>query len=496
MIETNIHAITEFSDDPYGYVMWAYPWGSGPLKGVYGPRNWQKEELINLGKWLKETKNQRHRVYRLAVASGHGIGKGAFSSMVSDWAMSTMVNTKGDVTANTEPQLKTKTWYEMSKWHMMSKCRSAFEMEATCKKSNEPGYESSWRFDRLTWNEQNPEAFAGMHNQGRRIVRIFDESSTIADCIWDTSEGGFTDENTEIIFMALGNPTRSSGRFRECFGRFKHRWRTRNVDARDVEGTNKELFAQWIEDYGLDSDWVKVKVRGMFPSASSTQFIPSEWVERAMARRCGGFSANEPLVAGFDVARGGEDNCVLSWRRGGDAKSIEPLVIPGSESHDSMHVVSVITEELSNPKKRPEVLFVDATGVGGPVADRLKQLGFNVIDINFGSKSPSPSQANMSAYMWQKGKLWFQRQDCALPYNQAYLNDAAREYTHDSQMRLTLEKKESMKKRGLASSDFFDSLFLTFAAPVELAANTFASTKSTYLYDPYSDERMDNLILH
>ena len=35
--------------------------------------------------------------------------------------------------------------------------------------------------DAVTWSEHNTEAFAGLHNKGKRIVIIMDEASNIAD---------------------------------------------------------------------------------------------------------------------------------------------------------------------------------------------------------------------------------------------------------------------------------------------------------------------------
>jgi hypothetical protein len=113
---------------------------------------------------------------------------------------------------------------------------------------------------------------------------MFDESSKIADKVWEVTEGSLTDANTEILWLVFGNGTRATGRFRECFRKFRHRWDASNIDSRDVEGTNKELFKTWIEDYGEDSDFVKVRVRGMFPSASLKQFIDEADVDKGWGK--------------------------------------------------------------------------------------------------------------------------------------------------------------------------------------------------------------------
>jgi hypothetical protein len=60
-----------------------------------------------------------NKAIQIAVASGHGIGKSALVSWLLLWSMTTFEDTKGVVTANTEVQLRTKTWAELSKWYRL-----------------------------------------------------------------------------------------------------------------------------------------------------------------------------------------------------------------------------------------------------------------------------------------------------------------------------------------------------------------------------------------
>jgi hypothetical protein len=172
----------------------------------------------------------------------------------------------------------------------------------------------------IPWSEHRTEAFAGLHNQGKRIIVIFDEASAIPDVIWETTEGALTDADTKIIWGVFGNPTRNTGRFRECFGRFRHRWHLWQVGSRATKLTNKEQINQWIADYGEDSDFVRVRVRGVFPRAGDMQFISTEMAEAAMSdKRDPPSTIYDPLVLGVDVARFGDDATVLCPRRARDA---------------------------------------------------------------------------------------------------------------------------------------------------------------------------------
>ena len=166
------------------------------------------------------------------------------------------------------------------------------------------------------WSEHNTEAFAGLHNKGKRIVLVFDEASAIADKVWEVAEGALTDEETEIIWVAFGNPTRNTGRFRECFRRYKHRWHHAQIDSRTVEGTNKAQIAKWAEDYGEESDFFKVRVRGMFPSMSARQFISETDVAAAYGRHVPESAyAFAPKIITVDPAWEGDDEFVIGLRR-------------------------------------------------------------------------------------------------------------------------------------------------------------------------------------
>jgi hypothetical protein len=221
---------------------------------------------------------------RVAVASGHGVGKSALVAWLILWCMATHENTRIVVTANTEAQLRTKTWPELSKWFRLMVCRHWFTLEATSLSAKDPQYAKTWRADAIPWSERNTEAFAGLHNQGNRIAIFFDEASAIADPIWEVTEGALTDANTEIMWFAFGNPTRNSGRFFECFHRQRDRWITAKVDSRSARMANQGQLAQWAQDYGEDADFFRVRVRGEFPATSIAQIIPSDDVDAAMAR--------------------------------------------------------------------------------------------------------------------------------------------------------------------------------------------------------------------
>jgi hypothetical protein len=460
-----------FSHNPLGYVRYAFPWGKKgtELEHKTGPRDWQKRILVTIGELLKQGVD-RETAIQMAVASGHGIGKSALVSWLVKWALETHEDTKGVVTANTEAQLRTKTWPELAKWHGLSITKHWFKFTATALHSVDPEHEKTWRVDAIPWSDTNTEAFAGLHNEGKRILLIFDEASAIADKVWEVAEGALTDSNTEIIWAAFGNPTRNTGRFRECFGRFAHRWDHRQIDSRSVEGTNKAQLDAWVADYGEDSDFVRVRVKGTFPVAGSMQFIPSDVVEAAATRDAACYP-HDPVVMGVDVARFGEDEAVIRTRRGRDARTRKPIHI---RSADLMTLVGRVTSEIAALRAigwNVDMIFVDQTGVGAGVVDRLRQLGYVVMGVDNGSKPDTKAVdgeavANKAAEQWAQMRSWLKTGGAIDDDSDLRGQLEGREYGYNQHNEIVLEKKDDMKKRGLSSPDRADALALTFAYPV------------------------------
>lgn len=457
---------SEFYADPVGWVYWAFDWGHGELEGYDGLDVWQEEFLQDLAQEvLARGFDGVNAVMpiRYTTASGHGIGKSALVAMVILWIMSTRANAKGIVTANTSDQLRTKTWGELAKWR--ARCLTGHWFEYNNSKGSMNLYHSAhpetWRVDAVTCREENSEAFAGLHNSTSTPFYIFDEASAVPDAIWEVAEGGLTDG--EPMFFVFGNPTRNSGAFRNTFK--DSRWKQRQIDSRQARQTNKQLIQEWIDTHGEDSDFVRVRVRGVFPRASDLQFFPGDVVALAMKRPIPRAVGDEPLICGIDYARGGNDKCVIQFRRGKDARSDVRYEIAGEKTRDSMKLAALIATVLD--RHMPDKIFGDVGSMGGPINDRLRQLGYNVDDVGFGHNALDDRKyADRTSEMSGKLLEWLNEGGC-LPYVPELEADlTSREFTHDSKDRLLMESKKMMKRRLGRSPDDMDALLLTFAAPV------------------------------
>lgn len=464
-IEDDIDVALSYQHDPLGYTLAAYPWGEKgtPLEKDSGPRDWQREVLTDIGNHLADPA-KRHKPMLIARASGHGIGKSALIAMISQWGMSTCPNTRVVVTANTDGQLKTKTMPEIVKWFRMAANAYWWKTPATAIYHADPQAEKSWRLDATPWSENNTEAFAGLHNKGSRIIMIMDEASAIADKVWEVGEGVMTDEDTEILWLVFGNPTRNTGRFRECFRKFRHLWNAKQIDSRTVEGTNKEVLDAMVQTYGEDSDIVKVRIRGMFPNMSAMQFISTADVDAARK-----VHLNEsqykfaPVILTCDPAWMGDDELTINKRQG-----LRFDVLKTLPKNDNDLTVAALLARYEDEEKA-DAVFIDA-GYGTGIYSAGKALGRNWILVHFAGESTDPGCANKRAEMWKGARDWLKAGGAIDPNDDVLYQDLiGPELVFRADGKIQLESKKDMKARGLPSPGRGDGLALSFAFPVSPA---------------------------
>jgi hypothetical protein len=457
----------QYKSDPLGFVLFAFPWGKASLAGDDGPDTWQAEFLEDIGRQVRQRNFDGHTPVmpiRMTTASGHGIGKSVLVAWLFWWIISTRPESQITVSANTFTQLETRTWSAIQAWGSMCITRHWFDIGA--QSVSHKTLKKKWSGSAQTCREENHEAFAGQHAKNSSSVYLFDEASAIPDKILEVSEGGLTDG--EPMYFMFGNPTRTTGRFyRATFGSERERWVTRSIDSRSCKFSNKAQLAEWIQDYGEDSDFCKVRIFGKPPSASELQFIDSARIRQAMGRIVNPLP-DEPLIAGFDVSGGGNAWNVIRFRRGQDAASIQPIRVTGEKGRDRAVLIGICSELLKDQRtdKRIGAMFVDSA-FGSPIVERLHTLGFrNVHEVSFGGESPDQHQANMRAYMWNRAKDWLINGSLPKDDEKLAAQLGLPGYHINKSNKLVLESKESITKRGEASPDDADALCLTFAQNV------------------------------
>ena len=422
--------------------------------------HWQREVCVTINEKIIEC-NASDKIgnIRIAVSSGHGIGKMALTSGLNQWFIAVHPDPYIVCTANTKQQLTEKTWRELAKWHQNSLVKDWFTWTAT--QFRHVDSPATWFATAVPQTEHNSEAFAGVHE--KYVLQIFDEASKIPDIIFEVAEGATATDGGYRIWLIFGNPTNNTGAFFEaCFGNAMHRWHQIIVDARGCKYADQNQISDWLEDHGEESDFFRVRVRGLSPKQSITNLIGVEIAQSAGMRHLDAPLWNfAPKVLSVDVARFGDDETVVSFRQGRKLhwqRKYSQL----SETRVAEEVLKCINEV------HPDTTFFDVTGgYGAGAYDILNDMGYRVVSVNFASTGGIDEEfQNLRISMWDDMRVWLEGAD--IPNDSALIRDMTTpDYFYNKTTgKKQLESKEDLKKRLGRSPDKADSLAISFAYPV------------------------------
>jgi len=399
---------------------------------------------------------------RVAIRSGHGIGKTAFLSWLILWWVLTRSPSRIACTANTASQLSDILWAEVAKWHRRMPDGLKELIEVTSAKVELTG-QDSFAVAR-TARRETPEALQGFHSQN--MLFLVDEASGVDDIIFEVGEGAMSTEGAKTVMT--GNPTRTSGYFYEAFNKMKDSFFTMKVASQDSTQVGPKFIDDMIKKYGEDSNIFRVRVLGEWPEADDDVVIPLHLLQSA-ATRDQVPADTTPVVWGLDVARFGTDKSALCKRKG----NVVTEPIKSWRNKDLMEMCGIILNEYETTtwSDRPVEILIDSIGLGAGVVDRLTELDLPVRGINVAeSASMGERYGRLRDELWFLGKEWFETRDCAIPDQEELIDDLSKpRFTFLSNGKLKVEGKDEMKRRGLNSPDLADAFCLTFASRASIA---------------------------
>lgn len=409
---------------------------------------------------------------RIAIRSGHGTGKTCLLAWVLHWWQTTRHDALTVATAPKAAQLEDILWREFTK--INEKALPPFNDQFEILK-DEIRHKSAAKTQKAlarTARKENPEALQGFHDPNLMIIA--DEASGIPEEIFEVGEGALSTPGCLVILT--GNPTRVEGTFYNAFGKDRDIWDRYHFDREDLDPTlypfiDPQYPERMAKKYGRDSNVYRVRVKGDFPTADPDTLIPLWQVEAAVGRDIQPM-ADDPLVLGVDVARFGDDESVLTVRHGWNV-----LAQKAWRQKDTMQVAyetNMVAKECGRViNKQVARIFVDTIGVGGGVADRLRDLGQDTMDVNV-----SESAACKEEFSRLRDEMYWEMRDAFDSGRISISEEAAYpDGSHDSELvnqlasikykylngKLKVESKDERKRRGLDSPDRAESLLMTFA---------------------------------
>lgn len=447
---------------------------------------------------------------RIALCACKGPGKSAILAMLIWQFLATRKQSKVAATSISGDNLRDCLWTELAKWQQFSPfLLSTFEWqkERIIAKDKPDLHWASAR----TWSKsadiaQQADTLAGLHAD--YILFVIDESGGVPDAVAVSAEAALA-SGKESRFLIAGNPTECQGPLWNACNRDRALWTVINItgdpdDPKRSRRINVEWARQQIASHGANNPWVLANVFGKFPPSSPNTFISGEDV-RAARKRPAAATMHDPLIIGVDVARFGNDEAVIAFRKGNDARTHPAVTF---RNIDNMALASHVAQYAAY--FNADAVFVDGGGNGGGVVDRLFQMNVkNVFEVQFGGKSDRVTfdgdtavYDNKAAEMWGRMKtamkhlaiedievLEGELSNRRYHYNQRYGRDA-----------IALESKDDMKKRGLPSPSRADALALTYAYPVQ--ANPLAGRENAghmtpaavvHEYDPFREFQQGTL---
>ena len=427
--------LTDYAGDPVGFVR-------DILKAEPDP--WQADLLAAVAAGER----------RVSVRAGHGVGKSTACAWLLIWHMVTRFPQKAVVTAPTAGQLFDALFAEVKFWinRLPAPIRELFDMTSekiVLKAAPEASFISA-----RTSSADRPEALAGVHSE--HVLLICDEASAIPEAVYESAAGSMSGESACTVL--IGNPTRNSGLFFQTHHKLASEWKTMHVSCLDSGRVSRDFVKQIADTYGPESNAYRVRVLGEFALRDDDTLIPAELVDSAMIRDVAA-DAREPIVYGLDVARFGDDRSVLCKRRGNVVTEFRVW-----QGLDLMQLTGAIVNEAKLDK--PAEICVDSIGLGSGVADRLRELGHVVRDVNVSEASAmNPQAAKLRDELWLSVKEWLNARACRLPKMEELRQElVAPTYTFTSNGKIKVEGKAELKRRGMRSPDLADALCISFAS--------------------------------
>lgn len=457
-------AFTHYAEDPIGFA-----------ERVLGVRfHW--DASVEMLEAIRD-----HR--QVAVAACHSSSKTFSAAVACLWFFYTQIPAKVITTAPSQRQVEELLWSEIRKLHGNARIPLPGTPLGTFMRmpspKSRPNRNDDWFMTGFATKadqaQEHATRFHGYHQ--RNILVVFDEAAGILAPIWGGAEGVMTGANPH--WLAIGNPTDSSGEFFRSY-RSKD-WHSIRIDAYDSPNVKaREVIVPYLVDhlwvdiqrrkYGEQSPIFKAKVRGLFPDRADDTLISMGEVDEAYRREPP--ALERPLLSlGCDVARYGSARTCMYVIRGAEVLDRKWWI--GQDLMRTAGEVLILAAKWGLGPADANRIAIDDTGLGGGVTDRLREQGWDVNAVNFGTPPAyDPGTfTNRRAELWWTMRDWI-RDEAALSRLAEADPDApedlradltAPKYQVKSSGKIALEEKDAILKRLGHSPDDGDALALALA---------------------------------
>lgn len=276
---------------------------------------------------------------RVAVRSGHKIGKSNIGAGAALWFYGSFDDARVVMTATTSRQVDQILWRELRKLHgragrclacrrasprILEPCEHSHALDGKLGDLARSGLKAPDFREVVGFTAREAEAVAGV--SGKNLLYIVDEASGVPDLIYEAIEGN---RAGGARILLLGNPTRTEGEHYEAFEGKKHLY-TASITVSSTETPNvtegrivipglatRGWCEEKIEEWGEESALYKIRVLGQHATKEDGKIFPVALLIEAEGRWEDTPGVGR-LIVGLDVAgEGGQgDETVVAPRRG------------------------------------------------------------------------------------------------------------------------------------------------------------------------------------
>lgn len=412
------------------------------------------------------------RSAKVAVRSGHKIGKSTSAAILALWFVCTRKGARVVMTSASGRQVRGILWKELKRLYRNAKVAIGGKLHEV----PDAGLQFPDGREVVGFSTDQPERMAGI--SGENLLFIIDEASGVPETIFEAIEGNRAGGNASIVMFS--NPTRTSGTFFDAFHGKRQFWECLRVSSEEAAGVTPRIkglatpgyIREKQDDWGRASPMFAVRIEGNFPEQGSTAIVPLSSVTKA-TERWEDTAGEGPLECGLDVARYGDDETVFIPRRGKLALSVEAF--PPGDGPTVAGLAANRALELAKALELPGKprIKVDVIGVGASVFDALaRDTRVDVVGVNVAERAlDEEHHTNLRTQLAFAVRDWL-ADGGALPSDSKLEGELVEtHYGFDARGRYKAESKEDVKKRLHRSPDRADALALAvFSPPVQVEA--------------------------
>lgn len=476
--QTMTRKFMEWAFNPYQFVRDMWPAITPTFQQEAALRDWGmliRAKVKNAkGSVVSDQEKPYINKLGMSIQSGQDEGKSCMASWIGLHTLVCFPYSKTRVTAPAGPQIDSVLWPEFHKWIRQSDFLKQYIEHRATKVYMKEAEGKEWFIEPRTIQknsspEEQAEVLGGLHENYMTIIA--DEASGVPDAVFRPLEGGLG--GICNLILMIFNPTQSHGYAIDSQSKYRKYWVCHHWDGEELAKTcpvfapNMQAdHARIAEKYGRESNYYRIRVRGLPPLAAPDVLIPWDWAMDATTRDSI-LDPREPLTIGVDVGGQGDDKTVIVAGRG-------HVIVPYSPSMPFFEVQGMDTTEIAwkvegclsttlADEEGQYAVAIDVIGLGAGVESHLRRIT-KLKNLHAVNVAEVPSEQDrfhrLRDELWWNVRESFEQRLPCFPLDDELIAELTNIHWREENGKIRVESKKELRKRGVASPNKADAFCL------------------------------------